>query len=303
MLSTQQRNVLNKILSQGDSTDRRKFNSGSMLTIHHVTITPEIAKEILDLFNKNNRRISKDNVAMLKRDMDRGDWRKDSGTVHFIFGKNGILNSGQHICTAVILYGKPIQVSVTLNSSTADRNAIDRNLRRSVKQQMKLDGYSGKDAETCVSLWRDILQQGTVGVYDAEKLIHPTLEKEITFVTSLTAKSKHPVLKNAPFRTASTVICAVGGNKGEKFVKDIIDGNQSNESGWMLREKLIAGGHGSSGYREIKKLLETIFSSWEKFSNGKRIYNKKNVINKMKEILVEKYPQLTIETVKETVKN
>lgn len=82
----------NKTLNLSDIKEFLGVNNESINA--KINVTPDQAKYILKKCNKMNRRIKKDYVRTLRRDMENGKWYSDIDYIGF--DKDGILVNGQH---------------------------------------------------------------------------------------------------------------------------------------------------------------------------------------------------------------
>lgn len=104
-----------------------------------VQVTPEIAREYLEL-NHRNRPLRSDNVKSLARDMRRNDWRLTGHPI--CFDTEGSLIDGQHRLAAVVESGKTIPFFVATGLNPEDKRVIDSGMKRRAADQLVMDGKS-----------------------------------------------------------------------------------------------------------------------------------------------------------------
>lgn len=92
-----------------------------------VTITPEMAREMLKM-NTRNRNISKERVALYAKRILKGEWKEDGQSISF--DKNGRLLNGQHRLLAIIKAGKPITTVVVYDVEPGIDTYDDQRVRR-----------------------------------------------------------------------------------------------------------------------------------------------------------------------------
>lgn len=99
------------------------------ITTTKETITPQLALEYLN-HNIRNRRLRKDAVAMIARDIKAGRFR----TTHqgIAFYEDGELADGQHRLRAIMKAGVPVEMMVTRGLKRDAMSAIDRGTARNV---------------------------------------------------------------------------------------------------------------------------------------------------------------------------
>lgn len=118
-----------------------------------VLVSPDVAKAMLTQ-NSNNRTIRPRQVAAYARDMENGNWNEDAPNA-IVFSQEGALIDGQHRLNAVISSKKTIAMNVTILAKDAQLGYIDRNIRRTVKDSLKMF-YGVNPGQTLISglkLW------------------------------------------------------------------------------------------------------------------------------------------------------
>jgi hypothetical protein len=103
-----------------------------------VTITPEQAEDYLLRTNTHNRNLKSRAVDAISRDILSGNWQLTGETIKF--DKNGVLLDGQHRLTAIVRAGVPVQTAVARGLEPEAQRVIDTGMRRSVAQQLTMDG-------------------------------------------------------------------------------------------------------------------------------------------------------------------
>ena len=105
-----------------------------------ITITPEMAREMLDRNMKNNRRVSKENVMRYARIMKAGGWNLTHQGI--AFDTNNQLIDGQHRLNAIIQANVPVKMQVTYDVEHTDGEAftIDAGLKRTTLNIMQISG-------------------------------------------------------------------------------------------------------------------------------------------------------------------
>lgn len=93
------------------------------------TVTPAIAKLILEQHNPKNRSINEPHLASLVRDIRNGNWVESTGTM-ISFARNGQLIDGQHRLGAIVRTGTPLRLSLKFGLDEAAQRVIDTGRKR-----------------------------------------------------------------------------------------------------------------------------------------------------------------------------
>jgi hypothetical protein len=102
------------------------------------TITPEIAKQWLDV-NSRNRKLHNPTVRRLTAAIRRGEWMSDC-TDGIGLASNGAVVNGQHRLEAVIEADTAVEALVVRNVSPDVIKVIDMGLHRNFAQILQIDG-------------------------------------------------------------------------------------------------------------------------------------------------------------------
>ncbi len=126
-----------------------------------ITITPEMAKEMLDRNMKSNRRINHEAVRRYARIMKAGGWNLTHQGI--AFDMKGQLVDGQHRLEAIALANVPIRMMVTYDLEHTDGESltIDMGRKRTTLNIMQISGISD-------SVYKDMA--GIVGSYMRYKM-------------------------------------------------------------------------------------------------------------------------------------
>lgn len=112
-----------------------------MKRTERITITPEMAKNVLETSNPDNRPISPREVDMLAREMEAGRF-KDNGDT-FKFDTTGRLLDGQHRLAAIAKSGIPLIDAIIVYGISPDAvDTIDSGRKRSASDKAKFRGLA-----------------------------------------------------------------------------------------------------------------------------------------------------------------
>lgn len=102
-----------------------------------ATITPDIAKHILD-YNDDNRKINQRLVNQIASDIKSGFWQVNGEAI--IIAKDGHLNDGQHRLNAVVQSGASIKTIVIFGVYRESRFTVDMGKARSAADFLGMNG-------------------------------------------------------------------------------------------------------------------------------------------------------------------
>ena len=102
-----------------------------------VTITPEIAKELLK-HNVGNRKINQANVKRIAEDMIAGDYKLNGETIKIY--EDGTLADGQHRLMACVLSGVPFETYIIKGIKKDVLPTIDAGKQRSLVESLNMIG-------------------------------------------------------------------------------------------------------------------------------------------------------------------
>ena len=107
-----------------------------------ITITPDMAKAMLEKNMKNNRRINHQTVKRYARIMKAGGWNLTHQGI--AFDENDQLIDGQHRLEAIVMANVPITMMVTYGVQHTDGEAftIDTGTKRTTKNIMQISGIT-----------------------------------------------------------------------------------------------------------------------------------------------------------------
>ena len=118
---------------------RKFWESDVPATIGPLTITPEVAVEMLES-NTANRRRKNFRIDRYARDMMNGSWRLTGQSVQF--SRSGRLLDGQNRLMACIKAGVPFKTFVSVGLDDDAMISIDKGTPRSFADDLTISGYS-----------------------------------------------------------------------------------------------------------------------------------------------------------------
>lgn len=146
--------------------DQQVAKSQKAPTATPVKLTPALAEVLLNR-NPDNRRISEALVNEMARDI-RNDAFKFNGEP-IIVSKDGLLNDGQHRCSAVMSAGRPIEVILVVGVDRETRTTVDQGKIRTVGDYLGMEGMEhGADVAAVSRLLLVYQSSGTVRTANAQ---------------------------------------------------------------------------------------------------------------------------------------
>lgn len=119
--------------------DRLRKAAAEGVVSEVVEITPVLA-EILLASNPDNRNINEDRVSAYATDIDNGDWSLNGEPI--IVSDTGLLNDGQHRCSAVVKAARSIKAVVTIGVERDSRLTVDQGKVRTAGDYLGMEGVA-----------------------------------------------------------------------------------------------------------------------------------------------------------------
>lgn len=113
-----------------------------------VTLTPILARLLLEK-NEQNRPVSSVALGRFKRDISEGRWQFNGEPI--ILSKDGLLNDGQHRCTAVGETGKSIRIVMVFGAPRESRMTLDQGVMRTVGHYLGMQGFTDPNRVAAVA--------------------------------------------------------------------------------------------------------------------------------------------------------
>lgn len=106
-----------------------KSSASRELLEQRFTISPIMAKHILDKHNKRNRTLNEHHMSSIARDIKNGNWIDGTGSM-ISFAKDGSLMDGQHRLAAIVSAKRPLKLSVKFGLEKEAQRVIDTGRKR-----------------------------------------------------------------------------------------------------------------------------------------------------------------------------
>lgn len=262
------------------------------------TISPEMAKIILDTSNVKNRKVSKSNIDALAQEMSSGRWTLNGQSI--AFDTNNILSDGQHRLYACIKADKPFATLVVRGVSENAFMHTDVVCRpRGVSDILGIKGL--KDSNYVASIAKIILSWESLD--DESK--HKVLTKnnltrsditEFAFArndfhdSAIYSKKARHLAPPRIIGACHYICCKSNKEKATTFFDSLSNVSLASkfQQSMFLRDRLLLmnSGRRDQNFKEIE-IMAFIFKGWNSFMLNKEL---KLLRWKDKSLTNEKFP-------------
>lgn len=214
-------------------------------------ISPEQAQRYVDE-QAPNRRLRQAHIDQMARDMEHGRWRTNGETVKFY--EDGRLADGQNRMLACVKAGVPFATWVVRGLTEPDRDAVDKNIARSLADTLTLRGASNSGTLASAIGWYTRLVKATGGVLpartnypteaEADALMGSTMIRESTErVATAHQKAGLKVGRPGLFAALHCLFTERYGDVADTFFDQVIlgAGLVVDSPAFMLRARVGAG--------------------------------------------------------------
>lgn len=112
--------------------------AGGRVTTQIIDLTPDLAAALLDR-NTGNRPLRARAIETFARDIEEGRWAFNGEAI--IVSGDGMLNDGQHRCSAVVKAHKAIKVVLVLGTKRETRTTLDQGTARQIGDYLSMQGH------------------------------------------------------------------------------------------------------------------------------------------------------------------
>lgn len=256
-----------------------------------VTITPDIARRLLEM-NHDNRRLNERTIRDVARDIANGRWKLNGETI--IISTDGELNDGQNRLSAVVRADKPIQSIVVFGADRKSRETVDMGRSRSPAQFLgmrgianslrlssaarlqlsfldkkgeRADNYTKQDVIQAFTDWQEQLMGAFAAIGHSK------------FVTARMRNGTFLIVAYANIKAADSLNC-------ELFFEKLCGGYSLEEDDpiFKLRERLLSAMTSKDKFRN-ESLLELTIRYWNAWAQGKEVIGSLRLTGVIPEIL------------------
>jgi hypothetical protein len=202
-----------------------QYFDNNVVDMRTMTITPEIAKNILNEGNYDNRNIRKGHVQNLASRILRGEWKLTPQGI--ILHTSGRLLDGQHRLLAIVQADTPVTTTVFTVSDESVFKTLDQGAKRSMADISGVDGRVMDSVNFCTRLMLNRFASLSYG--QVEPVLSSSvgkLSKELIEHCGVSRKG----LSSSPVKAACVSAVVFGSPKWYAFnmYRDLIQGNYDN---------------------------------------------------------------------------
>lgn len=255
--------------------DEQVRKAAGRVTSQVIELTPDLAEALLAR-NPDNRRLRERRVAELAADISNDNWKLNGEPI--IVSSDGLLNDGQHRCSAVVMSGKPISVVMIFGVERDSRDTLDQGTQRSAADYLEMHGSEDTAhlAAAARALWQyqnfgfiHPTNQNMAPTRTAVKrtaLDHPGLVKSLAFVSRRGTKalSARSLLAFCHFSFKRIA----GEQAANYFMDAFIDGADLERGDPILyvRNRFIA----EKRHLRMHERCELLFRAWNAHRRGEK---------------------------------
>lgn len=243
------------------------------------TITPEIAKAILDECNTENRSIRKQEVKHYSIEMAHNEWVFDGTPIRFLF--NGILADGQHRLSSIVNSEKAQECVIELGLSEEARLVIDTGSKRRTRDNLTMAGgfkFNNTILAGINYACGGYSKSFTLSAIETQLFIDKYINY-IDIVSDYFTTVKKGLTKGAV--VASALLALIESEKEEDvraFLEVLIYGKykdvtSGDVSVLRLRERLLSNTNSSGTVvRDDMKLIQRVFEAFKENTELSKLY-------------------------------
>lgn len=240
-------------------------------------VTPETAQEWLEHHNTHNRRIRKNQVAALARDMGSNHWMFTGESIKFDW--NGVLLDGQHRLAAIVESGKAVPMLVIRGLDPSSQAAMDIQSRRLAYDALRLRGVEG-DMKNAAAIARGLF------MYELNRV--PTHIETIAYVEEHAEELEDAVAVSEMVRRsgrftggsfygiAFAILARIDALQAHDFFEKLASGAELEKGSpiLLLAKHLSKGlpfGFGRGAWH-LRQNLTVVFVCWNAWRDGKELH-------------------------------
>lgn len=244
-----------------------------------VTLTPEIA-EVLLANNQGNRNIKQTLVELFVADIEGGRWDLNGETI--VVSQEGILNDGQHRCTAVVQCGKSIRTAIMFGVSRDSRYTVDAGSARTAGDYLKMEGATNVNHAAAVAKYLNLHRRGYTawnghGIIVSKVMIRQEYwdnEKEIQTALHAVDARFSRCFGISALATAYVLIARRNAAECGVFFQRLADGVglKRNDPILALRNRIMEGAASKATALKPELKVEMVIRCWNAWRRGASIH-------------------------------
>lgn len=241
-----------------------------------VTITPELAAQLIEKKNNHNRTVQQPRVDQYAEDMRRGDWRVNGEAIKI--SADGEVLDGQHRLLAVLEANRPIETLLITGLPVEAQESMDQGRARTFSDVLKLRGE--KDYCVLAAAVRVVASYERSGIPLPGWAITPsnhqlsaTLKRnpEIRDSCAFANKLRRGWLNVSSVAALHFLFSIADRESADDFFTRLMTGQNLTASDpiYVLRERLIAE-HYSTDQRRLHFRVKAAFlvKTWNAYQDG-----------------------------------
>lgn len=241
------------------------------VNIRIETITPEMAERWL-VANTHNRSPREAAVKYLVTEMQNGRWRVTGDTIKI--GKSGRLLDGQHRLIAVVRSGVTIRSCVAYDTPDDCFSVIDRGVRRSQSDALKVAGYTNTIVLATVLAW---IERYHLGKHMDSAYRNPSPERSLELALMYPdaddcireyTSSKGNRWVGAQSAAAHYLFRKVDKAEADKFFRDFYTGENLSAGDPVLVARDTISRSTTSGAPNAMRTFAAIIQAWNRRRAG-----------------------------------
>jgi hypothetical protein len=267
------------------STVGKSKIDGLDIETRFVLITPQLAKLIVEKYNRGNRPVSKPNLRKLTKEMEEGNWIFNGDTI--TFDNKGVQRNGQHRLLSCIDSNTPIYCLVVTGVQPESFMSMDMGKKRSGGDILSIEGVKNH-SNACATLKTIYnFKNNRYGINISSQPLSLSNTEMMTFYNSLNgieesitygvkmAKRDECLMAPSLVSTFHYLLGEVDKEKSMIFMDKLCLGYNIEEGSPIqsLRSKITKEKTDKNYKITRSELMANIVYAWNKFKNGKKCKN------------------------------
>ena len=266
----------------------RDVIDGHECEVRFVLVTPDLAAEILENHNSENRPFSQSNVAKLVKEINSGNWSFNGEPISFNSKAN--VSNGQHRLQAIVLTGIALRFLVTTGLDPKSFATMDNGRKRTGSDVLAIAGVGNYTTAASVCKFVYSFKNGNFGsVYRASEsrtLTNTQIESYYTTLTNVDesikfgaamSKKSNGLLKATILGGFHYLLSEIDEVLADEFLTKLSTGIDLKQGSPIisLRNRLLKSTTDDNYRITSETLMKLIAYSWEKFVKNETVKNLK----------------------------
>ena len=264
----------NESLPELTSQQLSKWLSSPPENSRRVTITPELALEVLENLNKGNRTKKPEEIRRYAADMKAGNWKLTGESIKF--GTDGMLKDGQNRLSACIQASTPFATHVVFGIDPEVFANMDRGKNRNPSDVFHIAQISYPSDTSATVRWLILLESGEAKArttFQPDYLLREygeldatTLEGCVKIARKIKSLIKQPV---GPLAAVYYLARQMNASKADEFFKKWADG-EPHPIQQKLTKKIMKMASDNNGRVHDVVRSALLVQAWNYFVKGQK---------------------------------